>query len=241
MHVGVLIVEESPIVRLGLRRLFESAADMSVVADVGDGESAVRAAGEFRADFVIIAEGLRGCNGSTLAPQLRAIHPGIVIAVMTFGMRGVDAWGDSASRFLTAGISGIIHYHDSVEEIVAAMKAMMDGKVVISSRIREPQPGSLARNAEEAPPQMGLTPREVDVLGLLVTGMTNKQVAASISLSVRTVESHRARMMAKLGLRSAAQLAHFALSHGIAPAHIALRTNEDHPPASINRPGARTQ
>ena len=78
------------------------------------------------------------------------------------------------------------------------------------------------------------------MLGLLVTGMTNKQVAASFSLSVRTVESHRARMMAKLGLRSAAQLAHFALSHGIAPAPLSMRTNEDHAGRGVERQSIRS-
>jgi DNA-binding NarL/FixJ family response regulator len=223
LSIRIQIIDQSPIVRLGFRHLASPDSGLEIVADLADVSSLIDTAGQCRPDVIVVGEGSSSVNRGALLGKLHRIALKLPVILNTFGPSP-----DEVGNIISAGIAGILHYCDCGDHILCGIRSVLAGEVFVSSLIPRSQ-HLRQRDSSEREIQVGLSSREVEVLRLLVTGMTNKQVAASFSLSVRTVESHRARMMAKLRLHSAAQLAHFALSQGITPAPLSHRYNEDRP------------
>jgi DNA-binding NarL/FixJ family response regulator len=212
MSIRILLADDHKIMRDGLRTLLAQQADMEVVAEADNGRTAVALARELEPDVIIMDIGMPEMNGIEAARQIRRHQPAArVIALSMHSDRRFVA------GMLGAEASGYLLKDCAFEELAHAIHTVMSGQVYVSPGIAktvlEDYARALAgREAAEGPP---LSPREREVLQLLAEGKSTKQIARALSLSVKTVETHRAQVMSKLGLHSVAELTKYAIREGL--------------------------
>ena len=188
-------------------------ADFEVVADAGDGRSAVRLAGEAGADVAVMDVTMPGLNGIEAARQLRAEHPGVRVVGLS-----MHADREFVTAMLAAGASAYLLKDCPFAELVTAIRTVAAGDVYLSPKVAGiVVDGCLERMAGDAAPYCGgrLTAREREVLQLVADGKSSKQVARLLKLSAKTVDTHRRQVMEKLGLHSVAELTHYAIREGV--------------------------
>ncbi|HEY2655239.1 MAG TPA: response regulator transcription factor, partial [Solirubrobacteraceae bacterium] len=200
-RIGVLIADDHPVVRRGLRQLLESDDRFEVVAEAGDVESARRYVRGHRPAVLVLDLNMPGEPSLEAIPKLREEFPGTQIVVLT--MQDEPAYARAA---LGAGALGYVLKEAADAELVEAVNAAANGERYLNPRLG-------ARVAAEPPPGPpdGLSERELEILKLIALGHTNAQVAQELYLSVRTVETHRAHIQQKLGLRDRAEMVRYAL------------------------------
>jgi len=202
--IRVLLADDHAILRAGLRMLLAAQPDMTVVAEAADGEEAVRRALATRPDVAVIDLTMPGLSGVETLGRLRREVPATRLLVLT--MHDDPAYARLA---LAAGAVGHVIKDAESAELLTAIRTVHRGRTFVRVGVGAP---AAPPPASAAPP---LSPRERQVLGLLVHGHTNREVADRLSLSVKTVETHRARLSEKLGLRSRADLVRFAIELGL--------------------------
>jgi DNA-binding NarL/FixJ family response regulator len=211
----VLIAEDHAMFRAGLCALLNSAPDLEIVGDVGDGKDAVRTAITLAPDLVLMDLNMPGTHGLGAIAEIKRRAPEIRILVVT--MHKSDEYIQEALR---SGASGYILKESGPEELLMAIRTVLAGKVYLSPDVSERVVSGLlnAGNRDVTVPTTALdtlTVREREVLKLVAEGHGNKHIANYLNLSVKTVEKHRSSLMHKLGLRNAAMLTAFAISNGI--------------------------
>jgi len=199
--IRVLIADDHPVVRRGLRQLLESDDRFEVVAEAGDVESARRYVLGHKPAVLVLDLNMPGEPSLEAIPKLREEFPETQIVVLT--MQNEPAYARAA---LGAGALGYVVKEAADAELVEAVKAAAEGERYLNPRLG-------ARVAAEPPPGPpdGLSEREFEILKLLALGYTNAQVAQELYLSVRTVETHRAHIQQKLGLHDRAEMVRYAL------------------------------
>ena len=209
MTVRILIADDHGVLRAGLRALLHGAADMQVVAEAGNGEEALVVAGRVRPDIVLLDISMPGLDGIEATRRLKQIVPDTQVLIMT-----MHEDTGLLREALRAGASGYIIKRAVESELIIAIQAVSRGELYVHPALTR---GLFQALAPDSPPKEAeaLTPREVDVLRLIAEGYTNRQIAEALTLSVRTVESHRASIMDKLGLHSRAELAKHAAERGL--------------------------
>jgi two-component system response regulator NreC len=209
--IRILVVDDHAVLRAGLRMLLAAQADMDVVGEAADGEAAVAAAVEARPDVALVDITMPGAGGVRAIERIRAASPRTRVLVLT--MHDLPAYVRLA---LAAGAAGYVVKRAADAELLSAIRAVHQGRTVVDPRLvgqlipvrhRGREPG--------AAPASPLSPRERDVLELVAQGYTNQQIASRFGVSVKTVETHRARLTEKLGLRSRAELVRYALDSGL--------------------------
>ncbi|WP_147651982.1 response regulator transcription factor [Vulcaniibacterium gelatinicum] len=207
MTVQLLIADDHPIVCEGLRLLFEAQSDLRVVGTAGDGPTAVAEAERLRPDVVVMDFNMPGLDGIEACRRIRAALPGT--RVLMLSMHGSS---EHVFRALQAGADGYVLKESVAGEVVAAVRTVFAGRRYLGRglewRIEE-------KHGES--PLDRLSPRERQVLQLLAAGRSNPEIATLLSLSVKSVETYRSRLLAKLGIESLAGLVRFAIEHGLAP------------------------
>jgi two-component system response regulator NreC len=203
--IRVMLADDHAILRAGLRMLLEAQPDMAVVAEAADGEEAIRRAGGSRPDVAVVDLSMPGLSGVETLERLRREVPSTRLLVLT--MHDDPGYARLA---LAAGASGHVIKDAESTELLAAIRAVHRGRTFVQAGSESPPTATLERAAAPA-----LSPRERQVLGLLAHGHTNREVADQLSLSVKTVETHRARLSDKLGLHSRADLVRFAIELGL--------------------------
>ena len=213
----IVLADDHQVVRLGLRTLLESAPGFQVVGEAGDGLEAIRLAEQLSPDVVILDLLMPRLNGIEAARQIHARFPHMRIVILS--MFDSEAYVVEA---LSTGASAYVLKGSTTEELVAAVREALAGKRYLSPSLSERAIEAYIRYVQSA--KVGdldvvetLTPREREVLHLAAQGCTNAEIAKRLSISARTVETHRAQMMRKLGLHSHVDLARFALERGILP------------------------
>ena len=213
----IVLADDHQVVRLGLRTLLESAPGFQVVGEAGDGLEAIRLAEQLSPDVVILDLLMPRLNGIEAARQIHARFPHMRIVILS--MFDSEAYVVEA---LSTGASAYVLKGSTTEELVAAVREALAGKRYLSPSLSERAIEAYIRYVQSA--KVGdldvvetLTPREREVLYLAAQGFANAEIAKRLSLSARTVETHRAHMMRKLGLHSHVDLARFALERGILP------------------------
>jgi two-component system response regulator NreC len=213
----IVLADDHQVVRLGLRTLLESEPGFQVVGEAGDGLEAIRMAERFSPDVVILDLLMPRLNGIQAAQQIQARFPHIRIVILS--MFDSEAYVVEA---LSAGASAYVLKGSTTEDLVAAVREVLAGKRYLSPSLSERAIDAYIRYVQSA--KAGeldvvetLTPREREVLHLAAQGYTNAEIAKMLTLSSRTVETHRLHMMRKLGLHSQVDLARFALERGILP------------------------
>jgi len=211
--IRILIADDHAVMRAGLRLVLNGQEDMQVVDEAGDGWQTVEKAVALKPDVVLLDITMPGLSGLEAARQIRQRAPEVKLLVLT--MHDDEAY---LRQFLQIGAAGYLVKKAADTELVAAIRAVNRGesfihpsltRVLIDGYLHQAQPVRAKESAEE------LTPRETEVLRLVAQGYTSQQIAQSLSISVATVETHRAHIMEKLGLRGRAQLFRYAVSRGL--------------------------
>ena len=207
--IRLLIVDDHQLVRSGLRRLLESEEDLAVEDEAGTAYDAVRLARLHKPDVILLDVVMPGGSGLDAIPEIRDAAPNA--RILTLSMQDDPSYVRQA---FAAGASGYVLKEAADDELLAAVREVAEG-----GRYVDPQLGARLAAADAAAAAEAaddpLTDREREVLRLLALGHTNQEIAQMLYLSVRTAETHRARIMQKLRLTTRAELVRYAIDHGL--------------------------
>jgi DNA-binding NarL/FixJ family response regulator len=207
----VLIVDDHPVVRQGLRHLLENADDLAVCGEAETALDARTAIDRLHPDVLICDISLRQVDGIELVRQLRAHYPWLPILVLSALDETIYA-----ARMLALGVSGYIMKQASPEEFLASLRRVLEGNIYVSEAIGNSMLSRFAGSASHlsADPIERLTNRELQILHMIGKGASTRETAQLLHLSIKTVESHRQRIKRKLNLTTGVQLLRYAvLSH----------------------------
>jgi two-component system response regulator NreC len=204
-QIRLLLADDHAILRAGLRMLLDAQADMVVVGEAADGEEAVRRAHATRPDVAVVDLTMPGLSGVETLQRLRRELPATRLLVLT--MHDDPGYARMAQA---AGALGHVVKDCQSSELLAAIRAVHRGRSFV--RVGGEAPAEGAEGEGQVPP---LSPRERQVLELLAHGHTNREIAARLGLSVKTVETHRSRLSDKLNLHRRADLVRVALELGL--------------------------
>jgi two-component system response regulator NreC len=212
MPIRILIVDDHGVLRAGLRALLSGEHDLEVVGEADHGTDAVKIAAEFNPDIILLDLSMPpGPSGIEVTKQLKQKLPHVRVLILT-----VHEEETLLQEAIRAGASGYILKKAVESELIDAIRAVSRGEVYVHPAMTRALLNTLtptySSNASLAEP---LTPREIEVLRLIAQGHTNRQTANLLSISIRTVESHRANLMSKLGLRSRVEIVRYAKEHKI--------------------------
>jgi two-component system response regulator NreC len=211
MAVDILLADDHGVLRAGLRALLNSEADLDVVGEAASGDEALRLAAELRPGIVLLDLNMPGPGGIEVTRQLREVLPETRVLVLT-----VHEDEGLLREAIDAGASGYIIKRAVESELINAIRAVARGELYIHPTMtRALLEKSTNSKRTQWGPHESLTPRETDVLRLIVLGYTNRQAAEELGLSVRTVETHRANLMGKLGLKSRVELVRWAAENDL--------------------------
>ncbi len=216
MTTRVVLVDDHKIVRDGLRSMLAKQSDIEVVGEADDGRRALAIVSELDPDVVVMDIGMRDMNGIEATRQLHEARPDV--KVIALSMHSDQRY---VSEMLSAGASGYLIKDSAFEELAAAIRAVASGQSYLSPSVAGVVLDDYLRRmsgAAEAPAQQpgrGLSTREREVLKLIGDGLSTKEIAAELHLSVKTIETHRRQIMEKLGIYNIAGLIRFALREGL--------------------------
>jgi len=203
----VLLVDDHPIVRQGLKRLIGNESDLEVCGEAASVREARQAIRELAPDVVVADISLRDGDGIELLTELRAHHPALPVLVLSMHDEVIYA-----ERMLVAGASGYIMKQAASEQFIEALRRVLAGGQWVSEAIGARMLDKVAAGGTPPPatPIDQLSNRELQVLRLIGRGLSSRQVADTLHLSVKTVEAHRQRIKHKLDLATGAQLVQYA-------------------------------
>jgi DNA-binding NarL/FixJ family response regulator len=202
--VNIMLVDDHPLVRDGLRARLETAPHLRVVAEAGSGSEAVSRAEQGGIDLILMDINMPGGSGLEATGQLLGRCPDVAVLVLSMHDKM-----EYVTQAMAAGARGYVLKDAPGKDIVMAIDTVMAGGIYYSAalarRLAKPDPGPGAEN--------GLTTREQEVMRGIAAGHSNKQIARTMDLSVRTVETHRLNIKRKLGIEGQAELIRFAVQH----------------------------
>lgn len=204
--IRVLLAEDHATVREGLRLLINSQDDMQVVAEVGDGRAVVDSATAARPDVVLLDLSLPGASGLSAARALK--KAGAKSAIVALTRHDDDAF---VQELLEAGASGYVLKQSPSAELVRAIRVAAQGGRYLDPSLPAPDAARDPRRRATTPRATG---REIEVLRMVATGHSNKEIAAALDISIKTVEVHKANAMRKLGLRGRTDVVRYAVLNG---------------------------
>jgi DNA-binding NarL/FixJ family response regulator len=204
----VLIADDHPIVRLGLRRIVEQEGDLTVCGEaetVSDTRAAIE---QLRPDVLITEISLRQVDGIELVRYVRAHHPQLPILVLSAQDEGLYA-----ERMLTVGANGYIMKHASSEQFLASLRRVLDGNIYVSDAVGANMIHKYAAGSSyvSSDPIDLLSNRELQILLMIGKGISTRESAQTLNLSIKTIESHRQRIKRKLNIRTGTQLLRYAV------------------------------
>jgi len=208
--IKVLLADDHGMVRAGLRSLIEETGDMEVTAEASDGRQAISLALKHPVDVAVIDISMPGTDGLEVINQLQAQRPELPILVLT--MHEEEQY---VVRSISSGAKGYITKRSAPEQLVSAIRQVHQGGMYLSQEASELLALRVARGERGDSPLDSLSNREVQVLRALALGQTNREIAESYHISVKTVDTYRFRLLKKLNLRNNADLSRFAIQHGL--------------------------
>jgi two-component system invasion response regulator UvrY len=210
MVYKVLLADDHTIVREGLRRLLEDDKDVQVIGEASDGHETLRIARKLLPDVVVMDLSMPGLDGMETTRALAKETPGVNVLILT-----MHANKEYAMRLLQAGARGFVSKGTSGHELLAAIRKVATGRVYLPPALSETLPYRHANRDTPVNPLEALSDRELQILKLVAEGRTGREIAQDLHLSIKTIDTYRARVLDKLGLETNADLIRFALRHGV--------------------------
>ena len=208
--IRVLLADDHSIVRDGLRRIVEDSGEMTVVAEAADGREALRQAAEARPDVAVIDISMPGLDGLEVVSRLQTEQPRLPVLVLT-----MHEEAQYVVRAIEAGAMGYLTKQSAPEQLVTAIRKIHNGQRYITEEATEALALRVARGAAGRTPLDTLSMRELQVLRRMAMGQTSREIAAAYSISIKTVDTYRARLLKKLELRNSAELIRFAIQNNL--------------------------
>ncbi len=208
----IVLADDHVLIRHGIKIILSGDDSLEIVGEVGDGDELLRMLGQLAVDLLILDISMPKVSGIELTEILKKRYPALKILVLTM---------HNSIRFLrravAAGADGYLVKSDTEQEIVAAIHKIRNGRTYISPGLENEFAEEMLnsyRNPSSSQTFRGLTKREKQVLGLVVGGLTSKEMAARLNLSPRTVDHHRANLLRKFEMKNSVDLVNFAIRNG---------------------------
>jgi two-component system response regulator NreC len=211
--IRLLMVDDHEIVRAGLRMLLQNQPDIEIIAEADNGRDAIAKAKELEPDIVLMDISLPDVDGFEATRQIKKAVPKVAILALT--MHESDEY---FFKMLNAGASGYVPKRAAPTDLVTAIHTIREGGVFLYPSLAKSLVRDYMGRADEGGERKvldGLTDREQEVLKLIADGLTNQEIADKLTISVKTVERHRANIMAKLNLHSRTELVKYAIRKGL--------------------------
>jgi len=208
--VSVILADDHELVRAGIRRILEAQPGISVVAEVGDGLSAIAACRTTPADVLVLDLSMPGTDGFEVLRTVKREQPLLKVLLLT-----MHASRGYVVRAVQEGADGYLLKDSAVQDLVTAIDSVTHHRPFYSLPIQQHMADVLRQSGTQSGGRALLTAREREVLALLVHGMSSKEIGVRLSIGTRTVETHRANLMRKLEVKSAVQLTHLAIREGL--------------------------
>ena len=215
MSITVFLADDHAVVRDGLRVLLEAQSDISVIGDAANGRAAVHLVAQLCPDVVIMDIAMPDLNGIEAARKISEVCPSTQVIILS-----MHSTTEHIFRALQAGARGYLLKESAGIEVVNAVRAVHAGHRYLSQKISDWLIDDYVRQrqaVEAKSPLARLSPREREVVQLVVEGKSNAEIAGILSLSLKTVETYRSRLMRKLGISDLPGLVKFAIQHGLTP------------------------
>ena len=208
----ILLVDDHVVVRQGIKALLSDEPDLEVVGEADDGRAALQSVSELEPDVVLMDISMPGLNGIEATRQIRQNYPEVKVVVLS-----MHSNEEYVFQVLRAGASGYVLKQSDSSEVLTAIRAALAGGSFLSPPISRTVIDDYVRRAEARGGDEDLellTSREREVLQLLAEGLSNREIAEQLNISIKTVETHRSNMMGKLGVSSKTELVKYALRKG---------------------------
>lgn len=204
----VLIVDDHPITRQGMRMLIDQQPDFTVCGEADNAAYAMELATRLKPDLAIVDITLRTANGIELTKNLKAHSPDLLILIVS--MHDEELF---AERALRAGAKGYLMKHEASDQVTSALRRIVSGDIYVSERVQARMLSRMVNNrtGEVVSPVESLSDREMEVFQLLGNGYSTRQIAERLNLSVKTIDSYREHLKLKLNLESGADLIRYAI------------------------------
>lgn len=207
--IKVIIADDHAIVRRGLQMILDAAPDIDVIGEAENGKQVLELLQATTPDVLLLDVAMPELGGHEVLQQLAKSHP--ALAVLVLSMYPEEQY---ALRLIKAGAAGYMTKDSAPTLLVDAVRQVAGGKKYISPRVAELMADSLQKGGDEEPHRR-LSDREYQVLCRIASGRTPTQIADEMNLSVRTVSTYRARILAKMHMSTSAELTHYAIKHGL--------------------------
>jgi two-component system, NarL family, response regulator NreC len=211
--IRILVVDDHTILRVGLRMMLNAQPDIEVIGEASDGNQAVSEAMRLVPDVILMDIAMPDCNGIEATRQVKRLQPETRILVLTMHENE-----EYLFQVLRAGASGYILKEAADTELITAIRTVSSGRFYLSPSAQSIMVGDYlqrVRSGEERDSYSALTEREREILKLVAEGYTNNQIAERLTISPKTVDTHRTHIMDKLNLHSRAELVKYAMRRGL--------------------------
>ena len=214
--IRILLADDHTVVRQGLKALLEAQSDMTVVGEAANGRQAMQIARKLEPDVVVMDIAMPSLNGLEATRQIIRALPSAKVLILS-------SYNDDeyVSQLAEAGAAGYLLKQTAATDLIRAIREVHKGKAffspAVSKRLLEYYRETIVKGARAPRPRPSLTSRETEVLQLIAEGEGNKQIAAELGISVKTVEKHRQQVMNKLHIHEVAGLTRYAISKGMIP------------------------
>ena len=210
--IRVLLADDHALVRAGIRSLLGAMAEVTVVGEAASGEEALELASREQPDVVLMDIAMKGITGLEAAALMRERVPSVRVVILS-----MHSGEEYVLQALRAGAAGYLLKDAATGELELALRSVMRGESWLSPAVsRQVVEGYVQRTGGDATPEV-LTARQREVLRMVASGKSTKEIAFLLNLSVKTVETHRAQIMDRLGIRDVAGLVRYALRTGLVP------------------------
>jgi DNA-binding NarL/FixJ family response regulator len=210
--IRVLLADDHVTVRHGLKLIIDGQPDMAVVAEASDGAAAIGQAAALKPDVVVMDISMPGMTGLVATRKLKALQPHV--AIITLTRHTDDAY---LQELLRAGASGYVLKQSAPSELLQAIRAASGGGQYLDSTLTARVTAKYLAAEKKTKSESAVSERESEVLRLIASGYSNKEIAARLALSVKTIEAHKANAMRKLGLTGRIDIVKYAVLQGWLP------------------------
>lgn len=207
----ILLAEDHEIVRAGVKMLVDAQSDMTVVGEANNGDLAIKKAAELSPDIIVMDISMPGLNGLKAAKKIKQIAPKTKILTLT---RHTD--DGYLQQLLKAGVNGYVLKQSAPAELINAIRTVAAGRSYLDPTLTEKVMGGYIKQstAISSASKVEISDRECEVLRLIALGHSNKEIAARLDLSVKTIEAHKSNFMRKLGFNSRIDIVRYAILQG---------------------------